>query len=522
MANTPGVNITVTAAAASPRSNTPTATWFVVGSAAGVSGVAVPVNSMTDFVTYFGKYDAKGNQGRYTTSTVDSSLLYDALDVFFREGGINAYVSLFPRSGGSAAAATVNVGKVTLTAFGKGAWANSASGSAAGIILTTSLVSGSGSSAIMTATIAYNGVTMATSPSLGSETDLINWINSLPKYQSMLTASAYGAGTTAWGTAATTYLTGGVDGSGNDSTATSTSSLDVFSELFGPGQVSAPGLTDGTTYSNLTKHAMATNRVAVLDGALDASAPTLTTAVSTLQAVANVDPSYAAIYAPWLIVPAPVNTNPGAAVSVFNRTVAPSALAAAKFAVTDQANDCNVPSAGVGPGQSNYAVALSGTAFTAVERASLNAGGVNVIRNVPNVNVIAIYGSRSCALDQNWVYFNNCRFRMQITRDFDIIAESFVFDEIDGRGQIFARLNGAIAGQCQAYWTRKSIYGAFPSDAFQVNTGTTINTPATIAAGQINAQVNLRLAPFGEFVNVQVTKYLASAALPNYTNTPLI
>ena len=103
---------------------------------------------------------------------------------------------------------------------------------------------------------------------------------------------------------------------------------------------------------------------------------------------------------------------------------------------------------------------------------------------------------------------------MQIIRDFNTVAESFVFSEIDGRGHLFSQLNGALAGLCQAYWARKSIYGAIPAEAFSINTGPQINTPTTIAAGQINAAVNLRMSPFGEFVTVNVTKYLVSAPLP--------
>jgi len=103
---------------------------------------------------------------------------------------------------------------------------------------------------------------------------------------------------------------------------------------------------------------------------------------------------------------------------------------------------------------------------------------------------------------------------MQVIKDFDNIAESFVFQEIDGKGHIFSALNGALSGQCQAYWTRKSIYGDSPANAFSVNVGPQVNTPATIAAGQINAAVNLRMSPFGELVTVNVTKYAVTSPLP--------
>jgi hypothetical protein len=525
----PGVNINVTAASSSSRTNTPTATWFVVGNASGPSGVVVPVNSMNDFVTYFGRITS-GNtlpSGRYSitsgSATLDSTALFDAMDVFFREGGVSAYVSLNALTGSPTTSTTTTTGGVNVfTAQGAGTWPNSSSGSNAGLVIKVSCVA----TGTYVATISFNGNLLATSPSLGGDVDIRNWVNSLPKYQSMCTAAAASGSPTSVvttltvGTSVSFYFSASSASDGTGFVATVDTALAQFTEVYGVGQVSAPGFTTSAAYLALTNHAANFNRVALLDADPSNTVSTITSAVTTLQGAAT-DPSYAAMFSPWLIVPGIITANPSASFNqVFNRTVAPSALAAAKMAVVDQYNDCNTPAAGVGPGQSSYAVGLT-TNFVAADRATLNTAGVNVIRNLPNANAIAIYGYRSCASDQNWVYLNNVRFRMQVIRDFDLIAENFLFDEIDGRGQIFARLNGALAGQCQSYWTRKSIYGQDPSQAFQVNTGAQVNTPATIAAGQINAVVNLRMSPFGEFVSVAVNKYLATAALPVNNNQPL-
>jgi hypothetical protein len=536
MANSaPGVNINVVAAASNPRANNPTGTWFVLGNASGPAGVAVPVNSMTDFNTYFGRVVNGAVTGRYTVTaggaTLDSTALYDAMDVYFREGGIISYVSLIqPASGG--VAATITSGANVFTAISKGTWANStgststgpASTPTAGVYVQVSCTA----TGVYFATIYYNSVIMATSPALSGDTDLRNWVNSLPAYRGLLVASA-ASGSPASnlpssGASLYIYPTGGTDVATADTDQIA--SLAAFTDVYGPGQVSFPAATTGVTYQNLTSHAQAFNRVAVLDAANTATAATLVSAVTTLQGLTantvntllTLDPSYASFFASWLIVPGTVNTNPAQTTGlVFNRTVAPSALAAANMASNDQSFDCNVPAAGIVHGSSVYAVNVS-QAYSAVDRATLNNAGVNVVRNVPNTATIAVYGFRSAAFDTNWVYLNNVRFRMQIVRDFDILAESFMFSEIDGRGQVFSTLNGALAGQCQAYWTRKSIYGTTPAQAFSVNTGPQVNTPVTIAAGQINAQVNVRMAPFGEFVTVTVTKYLVNATLPSYTN----
>jgi hypothetical protein len=484
-----------------------------LGVAAGPAGVAVPINSMADFNTYFGSVVNGQVTGRYTLTNVDSTLLYDALDVFFREGGINAYVSrVQPTSTGVTATSGSNGGKILLTAKGKGTWANSSNSDTSGLILTiTGATVGGGT--LYTAVITYNGNILATAGGLATDTDVINWVNSLPAYKSMCVASSISGSTAlpAAGSSVAVYMTGGTDTAVADGDADA--ALAVFTDLFGPGQVSYPGNTSTTIYGKLANHALANNRVAVLDAPNSSTASDLTTAVAAAQA-ASLDPSYASMFAPWLVVPGLVNTNPAQGSGIaFNRVVAPSALAAAKMAKNDIANDANVPAAGVSHGSAVYVINTT-QSYGSTDRATLNTAGVNVIRTVPNINTIAIYGFRSCAFDANWTYLNNVRFRMQLTNDFDVVAEGFQFQEIDGRGQIFGAFAGALAGVCANYWVRKSLYGVTASDAYSVNTGPQINTPATIAAGQINASVNLKMSPFGEFVTINVTKYASNAPLP--------
>lgn len=520
----PGITINVGASGSNPRTNQPTGTWFALGLAHGPSGIAVPINSINDFNTYFGQLVNGQVTGRYNVGSIDSSLLYDALDVYFREGGITAYVSRVI-GGASVKATSATGGKFQFTAAGGGIWANSSNASALGVIFkaVASTVNGQ---TVYSCTMAYNGNITATSPALYSDLDVVTWVNSLPLYQSLVTATYNAGGSSvlpSTGNSASVYMGSGTGATAGTYVASADADIDAalsaLTDTIGPGQVSFPGSTTAATYSKLAIHAQALNRVAFLDGADGAgvsNASTLATAVQTLQTTASVDPSYAAMFAPWVICPGIVNNNPTASTGVvLNRTVPPSAFAAARCAFNDSANDSNVAAAGVGAGTASYIVGVS-VPFNATDRSSLNNGGVNVVRVVPNIGQIVLYGFRSCAFDQNWVFLNNVRFRMQVNRDFAAIAEAFVFSEIDGKGQIFGMLAGQLSGKCQSYWLRNSIYGVNASDAFTVNTGPQVNTPATIAAGQMNAQVNLRMAPFAEFVTINVTKYSINAALPQY------
>lgn len=513
MANpAPSVNINVAAVGSNPNPGASTGVWFALGVAHGPSGVAISINSLSDFNNYFGQIVSGSLIGRYTVGTVSSAALYDALDVYFREGGVNAYVSRVV--GATSVVAASAASKWTLTAAGGGTWANSSSGSAAGLIMTVSNVSG-----VYTAVLAYNGVTLATSPALYSDLDVVNWINSLGKATAFCTATYSAGGTSVLpssGSSVSVYLTGGTDVAPADSDIDA--ALAAFADTLGPGQVSYPGSTTTLTYSKLTAHAKSFNRVAFLDavdGAGTDNSASIATAVATLQGTSGIDASYAAMFAPWLVVPGLTNANASTAGVVFSRTVAPSALAAARCSANDRANDCNVPAAGQGAGSSTYAINIT-VPYSATARATLNNAGVSVIRNVPNIGQIVLYGFRSCSSDPNWVYLNNVRMRMQMVRDFDVIGEQFVFNEIDGKGQVFAQFGGAIAGRCQTYYSRGSLYGATAGDAYIVNVGPQVNTNSTIAAGQMNANVSVRLSPFGEFVNINLTKYTTTASLPNF------
>lgn len=514
MANqAPGVSINVTAASSNTSPNSATGTWFVLGTCAGPAGVVVPIQSMNDFTNVFGQIVNGTITGRYSLANVDSTLLYDALDVYFKEGGIQAFVSrVQPTASGVAATSGTTGGKFLLTANGKGTWANSSNSGVAGVILNITGATVNGAT-IYSANITYNGQVSASVSGLATDSDVINWVNSLPGYLSFVTASSISGSTIlpSAGSTVSVYMTGGTDIATTN--ADVPAALALFNANYGPGQISFPGSTDATTQQDLLNHALAFNRVALVDAPNTATASTILSAASTLSYAAT-DASYGAMFGPWLTVPGVVNTNPSATSGiVFSRTVAPSAFAAAKMAQNDVGNDANVPAAGALNGAANYVSGVSQT-YAQTDLANLNAAGVNVVRVVPSTGGIALYGYRSLAVDPRWKFLNNVRFRMQVVTDLDAIAEGYVFQEIDGKGHIFAKLAGSIAGKLQNYWLRGSLYGATPNDAFGVNTGTQVNTPATIAAGQINAQVNLKMSPFGEFVTINVVKYAPNASLP--------
>ena len=509
MANAPGVNVTVNTPSSSPQTNNPTGTWFVTGiTAGGPSGIAVPVNSIQDLTTYFGTV----SNGSVTSRTSESALLYDSLDVYFREGGINAFVSRVAANDGNAAICTIyaqdSTAWLNLTAIGNGTWANNVD-PGYGLEVTIA-VAGNGGYSL---TVFLNGNQIGqTSPALFTAIDAVSWINSQPAPGLLFTAVAQsGVGVPS---ADTRGFINGADGTVVETDWTN--ALEAFTSAYGPGQVSAPGHVTPDGFKALSDHAYNNNRVALFDSEDLSDVESLVAQAQSTQVgsmAAAIDSSYGALFAPWIKVPGISSTQPNTIAPSFTRLVPPSALVAARIAAVDAVHDANFPAAGVQNGSASYATDVTVT-YSASDRATLNSAGVNLLRNINGT--VAVYGYRSLSTDTNWIMFNNVRFRMQILRDLDVVAEPFVFAEIDGKGQIFARLAGALSGQCQLYWLRNSIYGTNVNDSFTVNCGPQVNTPATIAAGQLNAQINLRMAPQAELVSISVTKYLSSASLPSY------
>src|SRR5438045_1711092 len=79
-----------------------------------------------------------------------------------------------------------------------------------------------------------------------------------------------------------------------------------------------------------------------------------------------------------------------------------------------------------------------------------NSGAVNVIREL--FGGVRNYGWRSLVDpigESDWVNFGCARLYMSIAAGAQNIAESYMFDKIDGAGRTLSALNGALSGMLQ-------------------------------------------------------------------------
>lgn len=273
--------------------------------------------------------------------------------------------------------------------------------------------------------------------------------------------------------------------------------LTLFTDDLGPGQVSVPGRSAPATHAALALHADLNNRVAILDAVNTSVVATLTAAVTIAGVTATQEHSIA-LFAGWSTV-AGVTPNT-------TRTIPPSPIVAGVIARNDAAGVVqNQPSAGH-YGISQEAISVT-PALTDAEYATLNTNGVNMLRLVQGD--VRIYGYRTLSdptSDPNWLLLSNIRVIMAIQAIVDAVAERFVFRQIDGKGLTIAEYGGALTGAILPFYLKGALYGDTPAEAFTVNVGSTVNTPATIAAGQLKAVISLKVSPYAEEVVIELVK----------------
>lgn len=437
----PGTQVTVSSEAGGRGVVPNTGAWFVVGfTEKGPPGVPTAIRSLAEYVATFG-------------DRVSYGYLYDALDVFFREGGTLAYVTrvvgptpvkasanLLDQSGSSVPGDVA----LAVTAKDAGAWANTLNVE----------VTVSGSSFTIIVTDDTDGA-LETSPLLADRTEAVAWAA-----DSGYIDLALGASNEDPRAQGPTSLTSGDDDRSNATDSTWVANLAYATSDYGPGQVSAPGKTTQTVHEGLLAHASNLNRIALLDLADTANESTLITAVDPLR---NDDGAkVGAAFAPWAVVP---GITPGT-----TRTVPYSAVQAGLIGRLDaQGISPNVPAAGVN-GVSAYADDLSQDAWTDAEREDLADGGITVARilseQIRTYDLITLVDP---LVDDLWLNLYGSRLVMAIKASAELIAERFLFAQVDGKGLKVADLEDELKAVCIPYYAVGSLYGETPEDAFTVS-----------------------------------------------------
>lgn len=534
---------------------TDTGTAFVAGLAdAGPppSGPSyVKCQSITDFTSAFG--------ARSSTSAV----LYDWLDEFFHDGGLVAYVCRV--SGNTATSALLNLqdtgtkNSVLVTALTPGLGGNSnflvvSTGTGPTFTANTStsvnlaavssfanigvgtLVTGAGIPAntyiatvnpgASTATLSQAATATATGVTLTPGTYTVkvqdSSANVLETHGPYFTTAQLFADATSsrvtfvQATAPTittnipqaltaTALSGGANATGLVD-ADHVNALANFPPTLGPGTVSLPGKTSVTCWSGLAAHGSANNRWGVFDETDNTSAAANITAAQAWGVPGNA--SYGFIIQGSAILPGIV---PGT-----TRTCPGSACVAALRAQVAETASQNQAPAGVEWGLS-YPLGFTtffgpvppsvstGGSFTQADVNSMSAAGVNVFANY--FGVLCLFGFVSPipkTTDPIYWQATAATERMSLVSEAGRAMAPYLFKTIDGQQSILTRLHGDLSAIIQNHWGNDALYGETAQDAGSVAVLPPVNTAATASAGQLNANMQVRISPFADSVSVSI------------------
>jgi hypothetical protein len=463
----PGTDVVVSDATPPRSAPTDTGVGFFVGEAAqGPTDAPALIRSMSAFEDTFGE-------------RFNPPYLYDAAECFFREGGARLYVLRLADD--DAVVASASNDPIDVDATSPGTWANT-------VKLQTS-TSGSGK----VAEVSVGSVVEERSGLLSTVADLVAFA-AASRY---VRASAPDENLGDALTNQTWTLTGGADGTlpvtDPDVFA---AALDHVQDTLGPGQLAAPGKSDPDFHAALLAAAGVQNRIALLD--CDPSDDVAGLVAEAAAQRGSDDDRYGALWAPWATIP-------GRARGTL-RTVPWSGIQAGLIARSDASGNANQAAAGL-LGVSRVAVGLD-TEYSDSEREQLMEAGVNTARVV--YGDVRSYGYRTLVDPDGthaaWLPLSSTRLAMAIKAECQEVAESYVFAQIDGQGRTLGRFNGELVGVCLKHFQNGGLYGSRPEEAFRVDTGEAVNTPETIADGELRASVALKMSPFAEYVYIEIVK----------------
>lgn len=271
-----------------------------------------------------------------------------------------------------------------------------------------------------------------------------------------------------------------------------TTALNKLTADHGVGQVLIPGVATPAAYAAMLDHADRFGRTVLLDAASAAASAGLVTAATGLAAAAGAE--RAALLAGWVEVPAGGTTRqiPG--------SVAVAGLAARGDSTVGHTNHAPAGtqsrSAGVVAGGTGVTVT-----YTDTELDSLHDAGVSAIRMVDGTPTL--FGWVSLSDDDRFRQLNVGRTAMMLGDQIGRLARDFLFRPIDAQGHLYAELDGALRGYLQPLWGAGALYGATAEDAYDVEVGA-LNTPATAAAGQLHAAIEVALTPHTERITISI------------------
>lgn len=276
--------------------------------------------------------------------------------------------------------------------------------------------------------------------------------------------------------------------------------LDFFTYDLGVGAVALPGQSGSTIWDALITHAATNNRIALL--AFDETDTQETVKASVAPYYSNQNAEFASFLFPWVKVPDPA-TN-GLFVNISPETFAG---AARSKAITQ-----------VGPWRAGAGL-ISESSFVAGlvedldrdEADLLDEKRINALRKISNS--FRVYGARSVDNDEdNWRYITYRDTINFIVSKAEERLEDFVFETIDSRGSLFARIEATLIALLDPMRIAGGLFEAYDAEdnlidpGYAVEVSDVLNPPSQLAQGLVSAKVGVRISSISDTIFVTITK----------------
>ncbi|MES1206044.1 MAG: phage tail sheath C-terminal domain-containing protein [Pseudomonadota bacterium] len=208
--------------------------------------------------------------------------------------------------------------------------------------------------------------------------------------------------------------------------------------------------------------------------------------------------SYGAAYYPWIVDDDPLTGKPV--------TLPPSGALAGTYAHTDVSRGVHKAPAGLDNGFLNAASGIERLVSQA-ENDVLYQKRVNVIRKFPEG--ILVWGARTLSAEPAWRYVNVRRLFIFLEQSIERGLQWVVFEPNDF--SLWKSIKRNVSTFLRVQWEESKLVGPTEDKAFFVRCDDTTNTPATVAVGQVIAEIGVAPSKPAEFVVFRFKQIVAKS-----------
>lgn len=423
----------------------------------------------------------------------ESTKLYDALNGYFAFEGSRAYVNRVAGEGSPAAAkleieAGSTAKTLVVTAKYKGSYGNS---------LKVEVVENAGKTASTLTVLNPEGEALVTSGEYTKASELLAWGKTHETYVVISEGSAYSSGKeSVVKVLAATKLASGANPTANEKTTIKT--IEGVPKNLGPGRLIVPGNFEEKVHVAIAEHCAKNNRRGVCDlKEAEKAGTSATTLISEKGTYVSGIASYIDFFTSTVTAAGPApNTS---------RTISFSGVFAGLMAKVARSGNNNQAPAGRSWPLTPFVTGITNT-YSEADMERLNNAGLNNIAE--RFGVLCLYGDRtalSAEVDPIFYQYSAANERMQLVAESEEIGEQFLFGTLDGRHQKRAKFQAELQSMIKRHWENGALYGETAQEAGVVNVGEPINTLATEQAGELRAELIVRISPVAEAVKIIVT-----------------